>query len=204
MEEWGSLNCDAISEDMIHNFLRTRKKVSHETGNAEIRALRALFNYGKRKKWITNSPMDDVQFFPVEKEEKYVPSQTDIDWVISVASPEMQDYLWAIRETFARAGEVNRLVWDDVSFENKYVVLYTRKKKGGHLTPRRVPMTAKLHEVLSRKFANRDQGKPWVFWHRYWSQKHGKFIEGPYQDRKKNYERVVYKGRCKIFQISSY
>jgi site-specific recombinase XerD len=129
VKEWGELTCDEISEDMIHKFLRGRKKISHETGNAEIRSLRALFNYGKRKRWITENPMEDIQFFPVEKKEKYVPSQVDIDKVISVADPEMKDYLWTIRETLARVGEINRLVWDDINFENRYVVLYTRKKR---------------------------------------------------------------------------
>jgi hypothetical protein len=30
-------------------------------------------------------------------------------------------------------GEINRLTWTDVNLEKRYVVLYTRKKKGGHL-----------------------------------------------------------------------
>jgi integrase len=61
--------------------------------------------------------------------------------VIQVADPETQDYLWVLRETMARVSEINRLTWNDVSINGKYVALYTRKKKGGHLTPRKVPMT---------------------------------------------------------------
>ena len=30
----------------------------------------------------------------------------------------------------------------------------------------------------------RDKTKPWVFWRRHWSRKAGKFVEGPYQQRK--------------------
>jgi len=57
--------------------------------------------------------------------------------------------------------------------DGKHVVLYTRKKKGGDLTPRKVSMTQKLLEMLSRRFAERDPSKPWVFWHTYWSNKTG-------------------------------
>ena len=64
------------------------------------------------------------------------------------------------------------------------LVLYTRKKKGGHLTPRKVPMTARLLQMLLKRHKTRDQEKPWVFWRRYWSRKTGQFVDGPYQDRK--------------------
>jgi integrase len=56
--------------------------------------------------------------------------------------------------------EINRLTWNDVNLEQRYVLLYTRKKSGGHLTPRKVPMTQKLHEILSRRYARRDESKP--------------------------------------------
>ena len=45
------------------------------------------------------------------------------------------------------------------------------EKKGGHLTPRKVPMTQRLFEVLSRRHEKRDKEKPWVFWQRYWGRK---------------------------------
>lgn len=81
-------------------------------------------------------------------------------------------------------GEINRLTWDDVDFERRTVVLYTRKKKGGHLTPRKIPMTTRPYSMLDKRYKNRDKAKSWVFWGRHWSRKAGGFIEGPYQHRK--------------------
>ncbi|MFA4901889.1 MAG: site-specific integrase [Desulfobaccales bacterium] len=104
--------------------------------------------------------------------------------VLLAANPDTQDYLVAIKETMARMGEINRLVWDDVDFEHRIVVLYTRKKKGGHLTPRKIPMTTRLYSLLGVRYKNRDKTKPWVFWGRHWSSKAGRFVEGPYQHRK--------------------
>ena len=111
--------------------------------------MRATFNYGiQQKAHISNNPTEGLEFFPVEKKVKYVPSNEDIDKVIACADPETQDYLWTIRETMARVSEINRLLWEDVNLEARFVILYTRKKRGGHLTPRKVPMTQKLYEVL--------------------------------------------------------
>ena len=85
----------------------------------------------------------------MEKRIKYIPPLEDIDKVISVATKEVQDYLWTIKKTMAHVSEINRLTWDDVNLKNGYVTLYTRKKRGGHLTPRKVWMTATLHKVLN-------------------------------------------------------
>lgn len=93
--------------------------------------------------------------------------------------------LWAIRETMARVSEINRLTWEDVDLKARFVILYTRKKKGGHLTPRRVSMTSTLYGVLSRRFQERDQEKPWVFWHRYWSRNENAWKEGQFNARNK-------------------
>jgi integrase len=88
-------------------------------------------------------------------------------------------------DTMGRIGEINRLAWEDVDLEARYVVLYTRKKKGGHLTPRKIPMTTRLHSMLAKRQKNRDKARPWVFWGRHWSRKAGEFVEGPYQQRKR-------------------
>jgi integrase len=121
----------------------------------------------------------------VEKKVKCAPSVDDVKKVLAVADQETQDYLWVIWETMARMGEINRLTWNDVNLGQRYMVLYTRKKKGGRLTPRKVLMNQKLYEILSRRYANRDKSKPWVFWHTYWSSKTREKHHGPYQERSK-------------------
>ena len=114
---------------MVERFLRERRKVSPLTANKEIRYLRATFNYGRKKNLIKANPAEGIDFFPVEKKFKYIPSDEDINKVIAVADPNTQDYLWSIRETMARVNEINRLRWSDVLFKERAVILYTRKKR---------------------------------------------------------------------------
>ena len=186
VEQWGQLKASDITPEMIERYTLDKTQVSHHAANKELRCLRSLFNFGKKKKLVLENPTDDLEFLPVEKKIKHVPSPKEIDKLIATAETEdFADYLWAVRETLARVSEINRLTWDDVNFNERYAVLYTRKKKGGHLTPRKVPMTQKLFEVLSRKFAERDPSKPWVFWHEYWSNKTGEKVEGPYKNRRR-------------------
>ena len=202
VKKWGNLVCSQITPDMVQKFiLDTKKKISAYTANKNIRDLHATFNFGKRKKFITDNPVDGIEFLPEEKKVKYVPSSEDIDKVIEIADQDSQDYLWCIRETMGRMSEINRMIWDDVNLEMRYLFLYTRKKKGGHLTPRKIPMTEKLYEVLSRRYSHRDMTKPWVFWHTYWSKNAGKMVEGPYQDRKKFMKTLCKKAEVRYFRF---
>jgi len=101
----------------------------------------------------------------------------------------------------ARMSEINRLKWDDVDLKNRHLILYTRKKKGGHLTPRKIYMTDKLLEILSRRDIERDKSKPWVFWHTYWSSKAGKMCEDSYKDRKKIMKTLCKKAGVRYFRF---
>ena len=183
--QWKDISCSRLSEAVIEKFIQERARISSHTANKELRYLRATFNFGLKKRLITNNPTERLDFIPVEKRLKYVPPIEDIDRVIAAADTDTQDYLWTIRDTMARVSEVNRLTWDDVDLKARTVTLYTRKKRGGHLTPRVVPMTDRLYERLVERFRSRRIDIPWVFWHRYWSRGEKRWAEGPYKDRKR-------------------
>ena len=115
---------------MVERFILERSKVSAFTANKEIRYLKATFNFGKRKGWVKDNPVVGLSFLPMAKKLKYVPPPEDIDKVIALADPDVQDYLWLLRDTMARVSEVNRLTWDDVNLEQRYVVALYPQETG--------------------------------------------------------------------------
>ena len=198
---WGDSNCDEITQTMVEEYIIQRSEVSPDTANKDLRYLRALFNFGLKKMWITENPTKGIDFLPVDKKLKYVPPKEDVLKVLLAADADKHDYIFVIKETLARMSEINLLLWEDVSFTNRTVTLYTRKKKGGHRTPRKIPMTSKLYDVLSRRYATRDSSKPWVFWHRYWSRKHSRWIEGPYTERRRIMKTLCCKAGVRYFRF---
>lgn len=198
---WGKLQAAVIQRDMIERYILGLSRISNVTANKYLRQLRALFNFGIKRGCISKNPTAGIDFLPVEIRLRYVPPKEDVLKVLLAANPEDQDYLYCIKETMGRMGEINRLTWNDVDFRNRCVVLYTRKKKGGNLTPRRIPMTNRLFEVLSRRYEGRDKSKPWVFWHTYWSSKTGEKKSGPYQDRKKLMRTLCSRAGVKYFRF---
>jgi integrase len=201
VKRWGKLSSREITQEMVERFVLERARVSPFTANKEIRYLRSIFNFAKKRRLVTDNPLDGISFLPTERRIKHVPPPHDIDKVIALADQNTQDYLWVIRETMGRMSEINRLTWDDVKISERYVILYTRKKKGGHLTPRKVPMTQKLFEVLARRYSERDPSKPWVFWHEYISSKTREKCVGPFQERKKFMKTLCSKAGVKYFRF---
>lgn len=84
-KEWQDLKCSEITHTMIEDFIIRRSKVSPIVANKELQYLRALFNYGVKRKMIENNPTDQIGFLPVEKRKKYIPPKDDVVRVISMA-----------------------------------------------------------------------------------------------------------------------
>ena len=185
VKNWGNLPCDQITDDIIQRYILNRARVSHNCANYDLRLLRSMFNFGMKRGFLKKNPTSAIEFLPVEKKMKYIPPKEDVWRVILSADPDAQDYLWTIALTLGRVGEINRLTWSDVDFNERSVILHTRKKKGGHLSPRKVPMSDKLYDLLHRRYLKRETDKPWVFWHRYWDREKKQWAEGPFKDRKR-------------------
>lgn len=185
VKEWQGLKCSKITNSMIEAYIIRRSEVSPIVSNKELQYLRALFNYGIKRKIIADNPTDQIGFLPVEKRKRYIPPKDDVTKVISVADPDTQHYLWTIVLTAGRVNEINNLTWDDVSFSDRFVTLWTRKRKNGNREPREIPMVQKLYDILYYRFQRRDESIPWVFWHKYWCRKNREWVKGPFKDRKK-------------------
>ena len=91
MKNWTGLRCVDITTDMIESYVLERSNVSPNTANKDLRYLRALFNFGIKKKLITENPTQGIDFLPTAKRIKYVPPKEDVLKVLMVADPETQE-----------------------------------------------------------------------------------------------------------------
>ncbi|MFH0925825.1 MAG: site-specific integrase [bacterium] len=160
-----SIFCADITKEMVKKYLSKKKmEVSAYTANKELTYLRAAFNWGIEEDLISSDPTKGIKRYPSVETSKYVPPINDILAVISVAdNNEVKDYLWTIFWAAARVNEINNLKWEDVDFERRQIILYTRKKKGGDRKPRSIKMSNHLYDLMLQRYQNRDISIPWVY-----------------------------------------
>jgi integrase len=213
-KNWGHLPCDQITQNMVRVWIQIRGRKSPHTGNKEIRFLRALFNWGKKQNppFVKINPVDGIDPLPIkEKFVKYVPPKEDLAkvlWLAGQRGGDLMDYLYALWDTKGRMSEINRLTWEDVKLDEgqapwkrSHVVLYTRKKKGGNLTPRQVPLTKRLYGILIQRYKDRDKTMQWVFWHEWNDNRSGDLKRGPYKHRRRVMKTLCREAGVKHFEF---
>jgi integrase len=162
---------DSVTKKDIEAFLHERlengiegRPVGTKTVNRYLRDLKALYNWAIGQDiGIFRNPCRGIEKFPESPSVRYIPPAEDVDKVMMAADREQMDLLMVVYHTLGRISEVLHLKWGDVNFENQWVRLYTRKRRGGELQEDYLPMNDTLHEVLHRRWKNRDKTAPFVF-----------------------------------------
>lgn len=126
------------------------------TGNMLRSELGAAWAWGIKYEGLPReNPFMMIEKLSVDRQPRHVPSQEDFYAVLRVATPRDRLFLLACLHTAARKGELFRLHWSEVDFEREYVLLGTRKRKGGGMEYDPIPMTNTLRCVLMEKYAER-------------------------------------------------
>lgn len=143
---WGTF--PQISRDDIHDYLNSVAVKSKNLANRRLRMIRALFNHGVNRNWFVLNPANGINFFGVDRKRKYIPPDEDIERVLASANDEQRNYLLTIIYTLARVREINRLKWQDIDLQNRYLILRTRKARNSNVSERKIPINNLLLKIL--------------------------------------------------------
>lgn len=138
LNTFGDVPLQQISKQAIEALLSETSqrlgidRTGNYTVNAMIRTFKALFNFIGEY-----NPLHKVEFYPVDKKIKFIPSNGQIEEVLKICTPEQQDLITFILETGARISEALSLKGNDIT--NVSVTLYTRKSNNSDRMPRQVP-----------------------------------------------------------------
>jgi len=143
-ENTGDINFSEVRKSTINKILQDfskdlakRGKTNHKV-NAMLRCLKALFNYGLKVYDLDiKNPCDRLDYYPVDKNLKYIPTNEEIEAVLKNCDDDQRFLIAFILETGARINEALRFSAKDILGDE--IVLYTRKSKNSNLQPRKIP-----------------------------------------------------------------
>jgi len=167
---------ESISKQTFIEYLKLRKEQKNEkdrklkkaenglcVANRDLKEFKALYNWCIRQELLLRNPCNNIESYPEQTNVKYVPPAEDITRVLLAADSEDMDLILTLYHTAGRTSEVLSMIWEDVNFENRWVRLWTRKRRGGVLQEDKLAMTDTLHDVLKRRWKNHDKTIPYVF-----------------------------------------
>jgi len=88
-----------------------------------------------------------------ESDIPFIPTEQELDSLISAVGKKMTCYLQLLKETGARCGEISNLKWTDIDFEQK--TIRVKGEKGSY--SRMLPISQKTVEMLKNLPKNREQ-----------------------------------------------
>jgi integrase len=87
----------------------------------------------------------DPPRYTAQQEIPFIPTETEIDQLIAAAGKKLAAFLQLLKETGARSGEIAKLTWADVDYEQR--IVRVKPEKGS--LPRILPISARTVEMLS-------------------------------------------------------
>ncbi len=154
--DWAKLAVTAVTVEMVEDWAEEwaadllERGLSRKQVNSALTMLEATWNkpWGLKRKErdFPRNPFALVERYSLEKKAKFLPTDAQAAKVLMAAPPKGRLALEIMIGTGARPSEAVQLQWADIQAEQEpcSLVLYTRKKSGGSLTPRRVPISPDL------------------------------------------------------------
>jgi len=154
-----------IYSKQINDYLRLRaQKDGNKAANRDLKEIKALYNWALRQDIIDmKNPCNPIDKYPEDPYHPYVPSQEDVKKIRLIAKGNEKDLIETIYHLAARLSEAVRLTWDDVNFEQRWIRLYTRKRRGGELKEDYQPMNLTLQKVLKNRWEREGKSNSFVF-----------------------------------------
>ncbi len=165
----------------------------NKSANRRLRTLKTLWNWHKGE--LPSNPFSAIPKYPEDAFTKYVPLREDVDMVLARALLWEKRMLYFVLLTGARLSEMLQLTWDDVDFERKTILLWTRKRKGGSRQSKLMPITPRLNDILHALEQERRDGHMHVFIN--------PNTDGPYTKLQPSI-RYMLKRLCKVAEVKEF
>ena len=155
-----------VTSERIINYLSIYK--SNDQYNRHRKEMSAVLEYAKNIfQCIHSNPVSKIPKLPHSPQQKIIPTEKQIISLLLACDPQKdeRELLLCVMLTLARIDEILRLKWQDINFEQRKLIKWTKKRKDAQYASIVIPINNDLYEVLWQMWEKRVQ-EVWVFYNK--------------------------------------
>ncbi len=141
----GDKEADEITVSDIERYARSRiDLIKNSSINREIDVIKRIFSLAVENKYISFNPCSTMKKLRIENPPERYLTKDEEEKLLAVCNPIMKAIIVTALHTGMRQNEILSLKWQDVFFEENYLIaLNTKNNK-----PRKLPLSNKLKVIL--------------------------------------------------------
>ena len=149
IEAFGEEPINSITSTTIEQYLKRRRDhgLSVGSSNRYLALLKVLFKKCVEWGYVAHDPAESIKMKDAGEKLPYPYTDAKIKRLFGALSEEHRTIATVFLHTGMRKGELKRLVWPDVDFENAMISIRGPKNK----VDRAVPISAEVYTILSKR-----------------------------------------------------
>lgn len=154
-----------ITEQRLKDHLDARIKagISHRTANHTIRAVKTFLSFCVRNKHIKENPIRFMRMYPIDQAEPRFLSSTEVKLLIDEAkNSTIYPLILTAIYTGMRFGELDRLRWEDVNWEDNTITIMKSKTKKFRKIPIHPEWKAVMYPMRGSGSCFKIQNHKWI------------------------------------------
>jgi integrase len=167
LDQFKGLKLHNITPWLIEKYKRSRKEtVTKATVNRELACLKHMFTMAIQWGKAADNPVKMVKLFKEPAGRLRYLTEEECDRLIDASSGHIRSIVVTAINTGMRLGEILRLTWDRVDFDQEIITIERSKNDGVRHTPMNKRLTEELQSVklesANRYVFSNKSGKPFV------------------------------------------
>jgi len=154
----GNINISQISPQTIDNYLQYKSNVSLYTAQKHLAYLRSAFNKAVKDKLIFTNPFNSVTNFKLpERQPKFFDVKSFNKLIKIIKEKDFRDIIIFAVNTGLRQMELITLEWDQINFDEKFLILNNQTFTTKNKKVRSLPLNSNALQILNKRKRNNTQ-----------------------------------------------
>jgi len=152
LKDVGNVYLTELTSKLLLEYLRDRGKKSIYVHSKCLRYLKSVFNWAVQQQFLTENPCKNIKPIKIPEKQPLFISKSDFQTLLdAIDNKDLKDIVIFAVNTGLRKGEIISLQWDQINFQDRYVILDNANHTTKSKRVRTIPLNITASEVLNKR-----------------------------------------------------